>query len=189
MPEHPWVHESSMPQQVPQCFLLFFLSCMQLLTAVFWILPLMELCKLLEQLSETRLCTAAIQAIFSEDKITESARVVGSGQERSLFASVSSFCFDTCSHHNYLSKINDVYTSILNMCRINWVFFPYFISAIFCPKLHNPSYGLVRVTNKAVGSQAMYECLGGYVLVGDEYRTCQPNGEWSGYEPYCRCEH
>lgn len=120
MPEHSWVHESSMPQQVLQCFLLFFLSCMQLLTAVFWILPLMELCKLLEQLSETRLCTAAIQAIFSKDKIIESARVVGSGQERNLFASVSSFCFDTCSHHNYLSIIN---VSILSMCHINCVFF------------------------------------------------------------------
>ena len=80
----------------------------------------MELCKLLEQLSETRLCTAAIQAIFSEDKIIESARVVGSGQERNLFASVSSFCFDTCSHHNYLFIIN---VSILNMCHINCVFF------------------------------------------------------------------
>ena len=51
-------------------------------------LPLMELWRLLEQLSETRLYTAAIQAIFSEDKITESARIVASGQERSLFASV-----------------------------------------------------------------------------------------------------
>ena len=113
---------------------------------------------------------------------------MGSGQERSLFARVSSFCFDACSHHNYLSIINDVCVSIPNMCH-TVVVFSLFHSAIFCPKLHNPSYGLVRVTNKAVGSQAMYECLGGYVLVGDEYRTCQPNGEWSGYKPLCRCEH
>ena len=90
----------------------------------------MEQWKLLEQLSETRPCTAAIQAIFSEDKITESARVVGSGQERSLFASVSSFCFDTCSHHNYLSIINDVYVSIPNMCYTVF-FFPYFIQPSF----------------------------------------------------------
>ena len=108
-----WVQDHN---KVPHPCLLFFLTWMQLLTAVVWILPLMEQWKLLEQLSETRPCTAAIQAIFSEDKITESARVVGSGQERSLFASVSSFCFDTCSHHNYLSIINDVYVSIPNMC-------------------------------------------------------------------------
>lgn len=34
----------------------------------------------------------------------------------------------------------------------------------------------------------MYECFNGYVLVGNEYRICQPNGEWSGVEPDCICE-
>ena len=68
----------------------------------------MELWKLRVHLWETRLRTAAIWAIFSEDKIKEGAKVTGSGQEWSLFASVSSFCFDICSHHNHLSIINYV---------------------------------------------------------------------------------
>ena len=64
----------------------------------------------------------------------------------------------------------------------------FFYTAIFCPKLHPPLNGIVRVRDKSVDSRAMYECLAGYVVFGDEYRTCQSDGEWSGEEPECRCE-
>jgi len=64
-----------------------------------------------------------------------------------------------------------------------------YYAAIFCPELHNPLNGLVRATKKTVGSQALYECFGGHVLIGEIYRTCLTNGEWSGDEPACRCEH
>ncbi len=35
----------------------------------------------------------------------------------------------------------------------------------------------------------MYECHFGYALIGDEYRTCQENGEWDGEEPSCICKY
>ena len=60
-------------------------------------------------------------------------------------------------------------------------------AAIFCPKLHNPPMGVVRMSAKPVGAVATYECLGGYALLGDVERTCLPNGEWSGQEPLCHC--
>ena len=36
------------------------------------------------------------------------------------------------------------------------------------------------------GSQATYTCNDGFVISsGDDTRTCEANGEWSGSEPTC----
>ena len=37
-----------------------------------------------------------------------------------------------------------------------------------------------------VGSDATYSCDPGLSLVGDETRTCQPYGYWSGSVPCCK---
>jgi len=59
-----------------------------------------------------------------------------------------------------------------------------------CLRLRNPSNGFVKLTNKLnTGSQANYECRSGYIIEGDRIRVCQPNGEWSGRHPICKCKY
>ena len=58
-------------------------------------------------------------------------------------------------------------------------------SALTCDRLDNPSNGHVILTGVTVNSVATYICSSGFVLVGEDTRTCQPNGEWSGQEPVC----
>ena len=37
----------------------------------------------------------------------------------------------------------------------------------------------------AAYSQLHYKCNSGYHVVGDEYRTCHPSGDWTGSSPVC----
>ena len=57
-----------------------------------------------------------------------------------------------------------------------------------CPELDNPKFGEVSYCKTAVGDTACYCCCDDYELVGNEERTCQSDGTWSGDEPVCRCE-
>jgi hypothetical protein len=54
-----------------------------------------------------------------------------------------------------------------------------------CPSLLDPLNGGVMWTNLSVGSIATYTCNSGFELVGNEMRTCQSDGVWSGEEPVC----
>ena len=55
-----------------------------------------------------------------------------------------------------------------------------------CGFLEDPENGVVMLSGNTVGSTATYECDAGYVLVGgEETRTCQENGQWSGAAPSC----
>lgn len=45
----------------------------------------------------------------------------------------------------------------------------------------------IRVTDE--GQTATYHCLSGYKLVGNKYRICQENAEWSGQDPVCERKH
>ena len=56
---------------------------------------------------------------------------------------------------------------------------------VSCGFLPYPSNGRVALTGVTVGSTAFYACNAGFLLVGDERRTCQSNGQWSGSEPRC----
>ena len=57
-----------------------------------------------------------------------------------------------------------------------------------CPELEDPEYGEVNYCETEVGDIACYCCCDDYELVGDEERTCQADGSWSGDEPVCRCK-
>ena len=37
----------------------------------------------------------------------------------------------------------------------------------------------------AAYSRLYYKCNSGYHVVGDEYRTCHPSGNWTGSTPVC----
>lgn len=49
----------------------------------------------------------------------------------------------------------------------------------------NPFNGRVVLMGRTVGSQATYDCNEGFNLEGNETRTCQSDGMWSGNEPTC----
>ena len=56
-----------------------------------------------------------------------------------------------------------------------------------CGNLTNPSNGQVDHTaGTTFGENATYSCNTGYNLVGDNIRTCQVTGNWSGNAPTCQ---
>ena len=58
--------------------------------------------------------------------------------------------------------------------------------AVDCGALMNPDNGRVDTPQgTTLNRLATYSCNCGYCLVGDETRTCQANGQWSGSEPTC----
>ena len=58
-----------------------------------------------------------------------------------------------------------------------------------CDDLSAPANGDVDQPGNSVGTVSTYTCNGGYLLVGDETRTCQESGQWSGSQPICECEY
>lgn len=49
-----------------------------------------------------------------------------------------------------------------------------------------PVFGVRLNGNYSVGSVVMYQCIGGYILIGSSVRTCLVNGTWSETVPICR---
>lgn len=45
--------------------------------------------------------------------------------------------------------------------------------------------GLLNEHHVKIGTVVSFFCNGSYVLSGNEKRTCQQNGEWSGKQPVC----
>ena len=62
----------------------------------------------------------------------------------------------------------------------------YLITGVDCGVLNAPLYGQISLTGTSVGSQALYKCDRGFVLIGNDLRTCKKNGEWSGVAPKCQ---
>ena len=57
---------------------------------------------------------------------------------------------------------------------------------IKCGSLDDPTNGQVELSNTTVGSSANYTCTRGYILSnGNNTRTCEVDGEWSGDPPVC----
>ena len=54
-----------------------------------------------------------------------------------------------------------------------------------CSLLPSPDNGSVSVAELVPDSLARYSCNGGFRLVGDSYRVCLRNENWSGKEPFC----
>ena len=58
-------------------------------------------------------------------------------------------------------------------------------TAVDCDTLSNPANGQVSTNGTTFEQTATYSCNTGYNLMGDNTRTCQATGEWSGSEPTC----
>ena len=52
-------------------------------------------------------------------------------------------------------------------------------------ELSNPTNGNVMVTGDTYLSEAHYDCIEGYAVVGASVRVCQADGLWSASEPHC----
>ena len=62
-------------------------------------------------------------------------------------------------------------------------------TAVDCGTLNDTTNGQVSHFNGTTfGQTASYSCDTGYNLVGDNNRTCQADGMWSGNEPTCISE-
>lgn len=66
-------------------------------------------------------------------------------------------------------------------------------SLAICNELTNPQFGIVQVSGsspRVPGDVATYQCDPGFVLVGDDTRTCQQladnSADWDGLEPICQ---
>ncbi len=59
-------------------------------------------------------------------------------------------------------------------------------AVIDCGQLRDIRNGRVVLTGTTVGSTATYSCNKGYILIGQETRTCQVTGEWNAKEPFCQ---
>ena len=58
-----------------------------------------------------------------------------------------------------------------------------------CKEPDSPSNGDVDYTATTEGSTVVYSCDPGFVLCGDENRTCLSTGMWSGSTPDCISEY
>lgn len=59
--------------------------------------------------------------------------------------------------------------------------------AVNCGAPPKPENGSVDASSTTFESQATYACDPNFGMVGDETRTCQANGTWSGSAPTCKC--
>ena len=61
------------------------------------------------------------------------------------------------------------------------------MTAVDCGSLYDPANGQVDHTaGTSLGQTAQYRCNTGYNMVGDNSRTCQASGNWSGSAPTCQ---
>ena len=61
----------------------------------------------------------------------------------------------------------------------------YSFAVISCGNLTDPRNGHVKVESTRYQGIAKYECSSGYELLGQDVRTCQISGQWSGTHPQC----
>ena len=58
-------------------------------------------------------------------------------------------------------------------------------TVIHCSSLTDPDNGTVSLSGTTYNSVSTYSCDSGYVLMGDDMRTCSDTGLWSGNQPTC----
>ena len=68
----------------------------------------------------------------------------------------------------------------VNLILMELVTFILFTLVIDCGCLGNPGNGTVSLSNTTYNSEARYSCNTGYTLTGENMRTCQNSGLWSG---------
>ena len=62
----------------------------------------------------------------------------------------------------------------------------FLLLVINCAALDHPKNGFVSSSSTVEDGTATYSCKPGFVLEGEDTRTCTSAGNWSGTEPTCR---
>lgn len=75
----------------------------------------------------------------------------------------------------------DTYSKIFSKTVIR----VFFSSVVDCGALTSPSNGEVSVNETTLEALAVYTCNSGYLLQGNNSRTCLDDGNWSSSEPAC----
>lgn len=65
-------------------------------------------------------------------------------------------------------------------------FVPTCVAITECDSPDIPVFGIRLNNNYSVGSVVVYDCIGGYLMIGPTTRTCLANGMWSGTTPVCK---
>jgi len=79
-----------------------------------------------------------------------------------------------------------VHVALFFLC-INIIIYIFFQTVVDCNALNDPANGQVNHTSGTTfGETATYSCNTGYNLVGDNTRTCEATGNWSGSAPTCQ---
>ena len=55
-----------------------------------------------------------------------------------------------------------------------------------CNSLSDPVNGSVDLPETVFRSSATYSCDSGFLLIGNDTRVCQEDGQWSGDDPVCQ---
>ncbi|XP_067886734.1 sushi, von Willebrand factor type A, EGF and pentraxin domain-containing protein 1 isoform X1 [Heterodontus francisci] len=71
------------------------------------------------------------------------------------------------------------------MSNSEWSTVPPVCQLVSCGTPSQIANGMGKGSNYTYTSVIMYECNSGFLLVGDERRTCQSNKKWDGEEPRC----
>ena len=82
-----------------------------------------------------------------------------------------------------------IFLGVINLIQSEHTCYYFYdvLTAVECGTLTNPTNGQVTYTGRTTfGQTATYSCNRGYNLVGDNTRTCQANGVWSGSIPICQ---
>ena len=66
------------------------------------------------------------------------------------------------------------------------IFSLHFSTVIDCNSLSDPVNGSVVFLETVFGSSATYSCDSGFLLISNDTRVCQEDGQWSGDDPVCQ---
>ena len=59
---------------------------------------------------------------------------------------------------------------------------------VVCPELNDNDNFTISMPNRSIGAMALYKCVKGKFITGNNNRTCQKNGHWSSKAPICTCK-
>ena len=69
---------------------------------------------------------------------------------------------------------------------LSYIHFTCFVFPVVdCNSLSGIVNGRATYSETVFGSSATYSCDSGFLLIGDNTRVCQEDGQWSGEEPVC----